>query len=143
MKRIVQQDETDCGIACIAMLAGKSYKNVRDVAVNECDLEFKGELYTDTAALAGLGTKYKLEIGGRRLKFKEFEHLPDTALLVMDLHKENRKSYWHWAIFQRESGREFVLDPKKSIKSDKRTGLKRIEKSTSHWLPVTRIIGCE
>ena len=29
MKRIVQQDPHGCGIACVAMLSGKSYRAVR------------------------------------------------------------------------------------------------------------------
>ena len=32
MKAIVQEEETGCGLACVAMLAGESYQTVREAA---------------------------------------------------------------------------------------------------------------
>ncbi|NRB38353.1 MAG: hypothetical protein HRU20_07770 [Pseudomonadales bacterium] len=134
MKRVVQQDDTGCGLACVAMLAGKSYRSVKKVAIDKYDLECDGHLYTGTTALVNLGREYGVDIGVKRRKFKGFENLPDRAILAINYREKDGN--WHWVVFQRKNGQEFVLDPKVSIKKDKRTDLSRIANSTTHWLPV-------
>ena len=34
MQRVIQQDGTGCGLACVAMLVGEEYETVRDQAIN-------------------------------------------------------------------------------------------------------------
>ena len=34
MERVIQQDGTGCGLACVAMLAGEKYETVRDKAID-------------------------------------------------------------------------------------------------------------
>ena len=35
MQRVIQQDGTGCGLACVAMLVGEEYETVREQAINE------------------------------------------------------------------------------------------------------------
>lgn len=134
MKRVVQQDSTGCGIACIAMLAGKTYAEVRKYALKTLSLDECGPFYTNTNDLVKLGNQYELNVGVRRRKFKSFDILPDKAILAIN-YKENTNT-WHWVVFHRTSSEQYVLDPKKSIKNNKRKDLARIASKATHWLGV-------
>jgi len=134
VRRIIQQDTTGCGLACIAMLAKTSYKKVKALAIKNLDFDNDGEFYTNTKDLVFLGKNYSIEIGSRRRKFKGYGHLPDKAILAIN-YKESSDT-WHWVIYHRTRNEEYVLDPKKSIKTNKRTDLTRIAKNTTHWLGV-------
>lgn len=134
MRRVVQQDSTGCGIACVAMLAGKTYVQVRKLALEILSLEEGDPFYTGTKDLVSLGERYNLKIGVRRRKFKAFEALPDKAILAIN-YKQNTDT-WHWVVFHRTAKEPYVLDPKKSIKKDKRKDLESIANKATHWLGV-------
>lgn len=134
MRRVIQEDTTGCGLACIAMLSGRKYKEVRKAALSELQFDEGGEFYTGTSDLVYLGQGFDLKIGKRRRKFKGFDLLPNKAILAIN-YKEKSDS-WHWVVFHRNNKEQYVLDPKKSIKTAKRTDLTRIAKNTTHWLGV-------
>lgn len=126
IQRVKQEDETGCGLACIAMLAGVSYNEIKNVALDKLKFRTNGEFYTGTGQLKELASHYNVEIEGkRRRKFKSWSELPDVAIVSINL-KENNK-YWHWVVFQRKDGADFVLDPKKSITTDRRTNFNRMK----------------
>ena len=56
MKRVIQRDyeNGDCGIACVAMLSGLSYKKVHDVALQLGLKSPEGTYYTKHKDLKGL-----------------------------------------------------------------------------------------
>lgn len=135
MRRIRQGDTTGCGLACIAMLAKTSYKEVRKAAVDELDYERKGQFYTDTKELRELADFFDIELGLKKRKFKSFESLSklyDLAILAIN-YKEKSKT-WHWVLYCHTGSEEYVYDP--NTKSNKRRDLTRIEKNTRWFLPV-------
>lgn len=134
MRRVIQEDTTGCGLACIAMLSGRKYKDVRQIALNELEFNDGGEFYTGTRDLVYLGQCFSLKIGKRLRKFKSFDLLPNKAILAIN-YKE-KSDTWHSVVFHRTHKEQYVLDPKKSIKTSKRIDLLRIAKSTTHWLGV-------
>lgn len=134
MRRIIQEDKTGCGLACIAMLSGRKYKEIRKVAVTEHGFDEDGEFYTQTKHLTALGQRFGLEIGSRRRKFKDYSSLPDRAILAIN-YKEATDT-WHRVIFHRTAKEEYVLDPKQSIKTAKRKDLSRISRKATYWLGV-------
>jgi len=60
--------------------------------------------------------------------FSSWHSLPDTALLAIKWHLEKGRARWHWVVFNREkSGKTYVLDSKKSLRSNIRTDFGRIK----------------
>lgn len=136
MKRVVQEDATGCGIACIAMLANINYQSAKDTAIETLNFKYEGAFYTTASDLKKLGSIYNLKIGGRRRRFKEINLLPSLCILAIN-YSENEDT-WHWVVYSRSNTEEFVLDPKKAIKSDKRMDLRRIGLKTSWFIEVKR-----
>ena len=133
MRRILQGDSTGCGLACIAMLADCSYKKVKKKAVQKLNFSNKRKLYTGTRHLKILGKCFGINIAGsRRRPFKNWDALPDTA--IISINPNLNHTSWHWVVFSRTNGASFVLDPKQSIKSNKRTDFGRMR--PSGYLPV-------
>lgn len=134
MRRVVQKDATGCGLACIAMLAERKYEEVKSLAMEELNFEIDGYFYTQTKHLVALGNKFNIKIGKRRRKFKGYKFLPDKAILAINYDKEFNS--WHWVVYHRSASGDYVLDPGKNIKQNKRTDLDRIASKTKHWLGV-------
>ncbi|MFW5910858.1 MAG: hypothetical protein ACOCUJ_03365 [Thiohalospira sp.] len=63
MKTVVQEEETGCGLACMAMLAGESYQSARQLSARGGEL--KCELAGD-----------RVRFGGRAMPFLEAFHGP-------------------------------------------------------------------
>ncbi|WP_308318795.1 cysteine peptidase family C39 domain-containing protein, partial [Vibrio metschnikovii] len=116
MRRVVQQDRTGCGLACIAILAGTEYSNVKDRALDLFNLESSDEFYTNASELQKLGQEFNLNVGAKRRVFKGFNALPDLAILAIN-YRENEDT-WHWVVYCRDEGNEFVIDPKKAVKAE-------------------------
>lgn len=115
------------------MLADTDYSSVRKLAVKQLGFDDSGTFYTGTKHLKDLGKNFNIELGKKRRQFKSFQELPDMAILAI-----NYKEYsdtWHWVVYRRTSNDEFVFDPKKNIKTNKRRDFGRIN---ARWfLPVT------
>lgn len=132
MKRVRQRDPTGCGLACIAMLSGDKYESVKDVAINELGWEESGTFYTGTRDLRELGRYFGIELGKRRRLFKNFNALPDTAILAIN-YKEQTDT-WHWCLYRRIKDDQFVNDPSQSIKTNKRRDFGRMK--VKWFLPI-------
>ena len=114
------------------MLANVSYELVRSIAVDNLDYKSNGTFYTDTKQLYILGQYFNIKLSKRKIPFRNFESLPHTAILATNYDKND--DIWHWVIFKRTSKEQFVYDPKKSIKSNKRKDFNRIK--AKWYLPV-------
>ena len=105
MKLIEQKDDSGCGLACIAMLSGLNYDDVKKLATEgkvECHFSSpKKTFYTSSAHLITLAKKTKkISITStRRMKFKSVDELPARAILSLPIAKEPKK--WHWVVFER------------------------------------------
>jgi len=60
MEALVQADETGCGLACVAMLAGTSYPSVRTLAANLGISPAEEALWSDTTYVRRLLPHYGL-----------------------------------------------------------------------------------
>ena len=80
IKHVTQANLTDCGLACVAMVAGKSLDTVLRVAVKECGYPKDGPHTTTDENLFKLldhfGIKY-----GKKQKVKTVEALPPLAIM--------------------------------------------------------------
>ncbi|MBF0860371.1 hypothetical protein HKD24_14390 [Gluconobacter sp. LMG 31484] len=103
MKLIKQKTETDCGVACVAMLAGVSWAKARDA------LNFKKsdkKFYTDKDSVRNALTRLGVITEKNFVVCKYPERLTKDALLRTNLLANGN---WHWAVW--DAKRQEILDP--------------------------------
>ena len=105
MKRIVQQDPHGSGIACVAMLSGKSYRTVRK------EMFPNGVISgTDTGGLRKALAVYGLERAHHLVPFRstKYEDLEDNAILKVNPRRGGAEGHWVvWDVTRRR-----LLDPR-------------------------------
>ena len=132
LKLITQETLTDCGLACVAMVSGKSLEVVRKFAVKELGYPKDGP-YTTThdnlyKMLAHFGIGH-----GKKAPFKSLAAMP--ALAIMETRKMPSTGNSHLVVFERiEDGDERVLDPGWWLKQQVRRDWNRIKLDT--FVPV-------
>lgn len=124
IKRIIQEDSTGCGLACVAMLAGVEYRNVKSKAISMKLLPYHGPYYTRTSHLNKLLVSYTIQVKHGR-KVRNWKSLSSKA--IIGINYKEKSNTWHWALFVRENnGEEYVVDPKRNIKLNKRKDFGRM-----------------
>ena len=121
MRIVLQEDETGCGLACVAMIAGKTYAEVKQTAASLGIRVKDKKLYSDTKYVRRLLRRFGIEFSNEEKPFVSWDALPDQALLSIKHHKENFRNVWHWVVFERREGRAAVLDPAKYVLHHRRT----------------------
>lgn len=107
------------------MLADRSYREVREIAVSELEYDPEGEFYTKTGDLRRLANEVGVEISAKRRRpFKEWGSLPDRAIVAINY--KRKTDTWHWVVFVRKNGKAVVLDPKRKVKTTRRTDFGRM-----------------
>jgi ABC-type bacteriocin/lantibiotic exporter with double-glycine peptidase domain len=127
MKPVIQEEITGCGIASSAAIAGISYKEAKKLANSMGIYAEDQSLWSDTEYIRRLLAKLGFRTRKGEIPFKSWETLPNCALLSIKWHIENGKPFWHWVIFVRESGKQYVLDSKKALKNNIRTDFGRMK----------------
>ena len=127
MKPVIQQERTGCAIASSAAIAGVSYKKAKSVANSLGIYAEDSTLWSETKHIRKILKQLNINISKSETKFKNWESLPDRALLAIKWHMKKGKPYWHWVVYVRENNHEYVLDSKKSLKTNKRTDFGRIK----------------
>ena len=117
MKPVIQEENTCCGIASCAAIAGISYKEAKKVANSIGIFAEDKNLWSETTHIRKLLSELGFKTG-KQIKFASWNKLPDLALLSIKWHLEEGKPYWHWVVFVRENRKEYVLDSKKELKSN-------------------------
>jgi hypothetical protein len=84
-------------------------------------------LHNSSLHVQKLLSTFGIKTGSREFPFRSWEGLPDHALLAIKWHLEKGRSYWHWVVFVRETGQSYVLDSKKSLRSNRRTDFGRMK----------------
>ena len=105
MKTVTQREENDCGVACVAMLAGVSYAKAHSLIFSSgrSRLTKTKDLH---AALSKLGRR---PLSARRLPFgsKGLDELVTDALVFVEL--ANGKDSKHWVVWDATAGK--IRDP--------------------------------
>ena len=132
IKLVTQANLTDCGLACVAIVAGKSLDAVLRVAIKECGYPKDGPHTTSDENLFKLldhfGIKY-----GKKQKVKTVEALPPLA--IMETRKMPSTGNSHLVVFERTAeGEEHALDPGWWLKQQVRSDWNRIKLDT--FIPV-------
>ncbi len=127
MKPVIQQEQTGCAIASSAAIAGISYTKAKQIASRLGITAKDSTLWSSTRPVCRILKELGIKTGASETPFKNWESLPDCALLAIKWHRENGIAYWHWVVFVRESGKEYVLDSKKSLTKNIRTDFGRMK----------------
>jgi len=118
MKFIRQEDRTGCGIACVAMLSGATYAEVKRVAAIVLGWGVSQRtFYTSTSQLQYLLLEMNVSsLRGRSIH--KWSSMPDAA--IAGINYNDKRGAWHWVVFCREDGREYVMDPqaKRNVRTD-------------------------
>ncbi len=123
---VVQQEPTGCALACAAMLAGLTYNQARQSAKALGISAGDAALWSSTRPLRRLLAQLNIKVAGKETPFTSWDALPDCALLAIKWHVENGVPFWHWVLFSRDGGDPCVLDPKKALKTNRRTDFGRM-----------------
>jgi ABC-type bacteriocin/lantibiotic exporter with double-glycine peptidase domain len=111
MRLIRQRTSADCGVACIATLAGGGYAKALRTAVRLFERRIVREGLDDKQVLQ-LGRRLGLKIG-REVRTSRWERVTDLALVSTHPRKRRDGSGidWHWSVAQRVNGGVRVFDP--------------------------------
>jgi ABC-type bacteriocin/lantibiotic exporter with double-glycine peptidase domain len=103
MRLIKQRTKTDCGVACLAMLAGVSWAKARDaLEFTRLDKSFWTTKDSMRCALQKLGVDTTKNL----VRCKYPQNLRKDALLKTNVLKNGN---WHWAVWDHK--RQKLLDP--------------------------------
>ena len=127
MKPVVQEEKTGCAIASSAAIAGVSYKEARKIAHGIGMYAEDSNLWSETNFIRKLIKKFGIKTGKKEIPFTGWESLPNCALLSIKWHIGRGKPHWHWVVFIREGGKSYVLDSKKTLKTNIRTDFGRMK----------------
>lgn len=127
MKPVIQEEVAGCAIASSAALVGISYEQAKYIANGLGISAEDSTLWSEKKHILKLLAKLGVSTSQQEIAFTSWASLPNCALLSIKWHLENDKPFWHWVVFVREGGREYVLDSKKSLKSNSRTDFGRIK----------------
>ena len=125
MKPVVQQDRTGCGIASVAALTVQTYAAVKKTAAQLGIAVNNPKLWSETMPVRRLLAHFRIATKGEE-KFVSWDALPDCALLAIKWHREKAGVAWHWVVFVRDSSDRYVLDPKKALRTHRRTDFGRM-----------------
>ena len=136
MRRIAQRYYTlgDCGIACAAMLSGKSYSEAHKAALELGLRTEDGEYYTYHRHLE----KLLKRLGCKAINRKRFVALREVkSPAVVKVNPRDQGRHWHWVVLcEDRRGTLVLLDPKPGRPS--RIVSFRGYKGTGHYLHVAQ-----
>lgn len=133
IRRVIQKDGTGCGLACAAMLGGTSYLRAKTLAVRLGISSDRPPYYTSAGQLSLLLRNLGLRPSkGRRLS--KWESL--QGLSVVGINYREKDDTWHWVVYVPSADGGYVLDPKKSVKTARRTDFGRMIPRS--YIPITR-----
>jgi hypothetical protein len=132
MNIVLQEEPTGCGFACVAMVAERSYEQVKQLA-NEQDIYASDEiLYTTTNYVRQLLKDLNVGIGREEVPFTNWNDMPDKALLATRYRIENGTPRWHWCVYSSNPSK--VFDPASYLEENERKDFDAIK---VHWyIPV-------
>jgi hypothetical protein len=126
MNSVVQEDRTGCGIASVAALACENYETVKAAAAKLGIAVTDPELWSDTHHVRRLLVRFRLT-AKKEKPFTSWPSLPDCALLAIKWHREKTGPAWHWVVFVRDTSGSYVLDPKRALRTHRRTDFGRMK----------------
>ena len=106
IRRIQQEDERGCGIACVAMVSGKSYRQTKLFFLERVFLPKERKPHARHYQLRR--ALRKLRIATEKRLFRKWRSIENLAIVPI-----NRRSDtgWHWVVFVPDRVRPYILAP--------------------------------
>jgi hypothetical protein len=123
----VQEERTGCGVAAVATLAGVTYRQAQATARGLNISATDERLWSSSGYVRRLLARYGIQSSAGRTKFTSWERLPSPALLAIKWHRRQNRAFWHWVVFWRGPQGPVVLDPRRSLRTNRRTDFGRIK----------------
>jgi ABC-type bacteriocin/lantibiotic exporter with double-glycine peptidase domain len=127
MQPVIQQEQTGCGIASAAVIAGLSYQQAKQVANDLGIFAEDKSLGSSTDYVRSLLDQLGYKTSAGETEFVDWQSLPACALLATKWHIEDGKPFWHWAVFSRDENGEQVFDSNASLPSPIRKDFDQIK----------------
>jgi len=111
---VSQPDDTGCGLACVAMICGVSYNQVKSnmvkLGIFKKDNDFWGTSFKDIIRTLN---SQNIQTVNRR-KFKKWRNIPAKVAIVSTNYEQS--GLFHWVVFVRDNDGFYIYDPAKRRK---------------------------
>ena len=123
VQRVVQEDGTGCGLACVAMVVGCTYAEVRTLAINELGFDPAGPFFTDYVDIRAMLARFGYRLS-RRAFFAGYDSLSPLSILGVERASSGVED--HWVVHVKCGLDRYALDPAGQVKSERRRDWWRI-----------------
>jgi ABC-type bacteriocin/lantibiotic exporter with double-glycine peptidase domain len=106
IKRVGQKDENGCGIACVAMVMGKTYPQAKKFFLEQVFLPTDRKLHTRHYQLRR--ALWKLRIATEKRAFRNWRSIENLSIVPINRRLDGG---WHWVVFVPNNTRPYMLDP--------------------------------
>jgi len=134
IKRIIQDDASGCGLACVAMIVGATYAEVKKLALDNGILEEKRTFYTISRDLISLLNYFNFK-AERERKVSHWSSIQSLSIVAINFRESSNS--WHWVVYVPDENQGYVLDPHKKIKKEQRRDLSRMRLRS--YIPIDSI----
>ena len=110
----------------MATLAGVSYRQAQRVARRLGISAEDQRLWSETDYVRRLLQEFGVRAGKAETSFTTWRTLPPVALLAIKWHRVRGRAFWHWVVFSRGPNGAVVLDPKRTLRTHRRTDFGRM-----------------
>ena len=105
VRRVQQDDEEGCGIACVAMFTGNTYKQMKKYFVENI-LKKQERLHTRNYQVRDVLRRYGIHTVNR--VFKKWHGIKTNAIVPIN---RRRGGGWHWVVFIHDHENPYIIDP--------------------------------
>jgi len=106
IKRIEQEDDAGCGIACVAMITGKTYRQAKRFFLEKVFLPRERKPHARHYQLRR--ALRKLGIANEKRVFRKWRSIENLAIVPISRRLDGG---WHWVVFVPNGVRPYILDP--------------------------------
>jgi len=106
IKRVGQKDEKGCGIACVAMVTGKTYPQAKKFFLERVFLPTDRKLHTRHYQLRR--ALRMLRVATEKRAFRNWRSIVSLSIVPINRMQD---SGWHWVVFVPNHTRPYILDP--------------------------------
>ena len=106
IRRVQQEDENGCGIACVAMVTGKTYQQAKMFFLERVFLPTERKPHTRHYQLR---RALRIErIATEKRAFRNWRSIESLSIVPINRRQDGG---WHWVVFVPNGGRAYILDP--------------------------------
>jgi len=106
MRRVGQEDDAGCGIACVAMVTGKTYPHAKKFFLERVFLPTDRKPHTRHYQLRC--ALQKLRIATEKRAFRKWRSIESLSIVPINRRQDGG---WHWVVLVPNGGRPYILDP--------------------------------